>query len=131
MQGVVGAVQAGAGLVQAVAGVVDAGASILAAPETLGGSLLALPGGLANATYGASAILDGSQLMMAAWNGSGGPSTTFGSIGQQYGGQLGSQAGQTIGALGGIILAAQQPTTSRLATVGIAIASLAAGEICN
>ncbi len=126
-QGVIGAAQAIAGAVQAIEGAAQFGAGILGAPETGGASLLVVPGGAANAIYGSAAVIDGGLLIQAAFNGSGDPSTTFGLIGQQYGGENGQLAGETanIGGLAGI--ATISNSAARTANFALAVAGQIAG----
>lgn len=103
VQGVVGGIQVIAAAVQAVGGAVEAIAGVVGAPETGGVSLLAVGGGVANTTLGSAAVLDGGKLVYAAFTGSGNVQSTFGQIGQQYGGETGGGLGELANIVGQVI----------------------------
>lgn len=126
-----------AGFVQATGGVVEAGAGVFGAPETGGASLLAVPGGAANATLGSSAILDGGKLVYAAFTGAGNVRSTFSQIGQQYGGETGSRVGELSNLLGQVVSWALSPAqTADAAAANAAMSGLSntlpnAGTLCG
>jgi hypothetical protein len=118
LQGVIGGIQVVAGAVQGIEGIVQTAAGAFAAPETFGTSLLAVPGGIANATLGAAGVIDGGELIYAAVTGSGDSYSTFNNIGQRYGGENGGRAGDLLNLLGQVVSAALSPPT----TAGAAVA---------
>ena len=137
VQGIVGGIQVIAGAVQAVGGVADAIGGVVAAPETGGVSLLAVSGGVANLTLGSAAVLDGGKLVYAAFTGSGDVQSTFGQIGQEYGGEMGGQLGEMANLAGQVISAAMSPEgTADAAAANAAMNGLSnvapnAGTICG
>jgi RHS repeat-associated protein len=130
-QGIMGAVQFVAGGVQAIEGTVQTGAGILAAPETGGVSLLAVPSGAANAALGSAALLDGGMMFMSAVRGSGDPPTTFGLIGQQYGGESGRQTGDLANIAALTAALASGTSASRAGTLASAIAAQGLASYCS
>jgi hypothetical protein len=123
--------------VQAVGGAATAIAGVIGTPETGGVSLLAVSGGAANLTLGSAAVLDGGKLVYAAFTGSGNVQSTFGQIGQQYGGETGSRLGELANIAGQVISAATSPAeTADAAVANAAMSGLSntlpnAGTICG
>jgi hypothetical protein len=116
-QEIVGGAQVVGGLLQTVGGVVEAGAGVIGAPESGGTSLLAVPGGVANATLGSASVLDGAKLLYAAATGSGNTQSTFSQIGQQYGGEAGGKVGELANLLGQVLSWASSPAKTAEAAI--------------
>lgn len=122
LQGIVGGIQVVAGLVQGVEGILQTGAGVFGAFETGGLSLLAVPGGIANAALGGAGIIDGGEEIYVAVTGQGDSYSTFNNIGQQFGGEIGGKAGDVLNLAGQVLSAALSPPS----TAGAALANIGA-----
>jgi hypothetical protein len=127
-QGVVGVAQAGAGLVQAIGGLGEAATGVAGLGESVGASAPLIGWGIANVGYGLSAILDGGSMAYSAWTGSGDPASIFAMTGQQIAGDTGAQYGTVISILGGMIIAARNPSFAKGTTAAAAMGN-AAGSL--
>jgi hypothetical protein len=130
-QGAVGLALALAGAAQAVEGAGQTVFGVVGAPETDGGSLLFVSGGLLNLSLGSTAVFDGANLLYAAIKGYGNPQSAFGQIGQTYGGQYGGLTGEGVNLGAAVLAMATGNPRGRAVNFGLTALQFAVSAACG